>query len=44
MHIHLSALDALVFTGYLLVVGFILRYLSTRYSQSSFGKALAFIY
>jgi hypothetical protein len=44
MHIHLSALDALIFTLYLLIVGFLLRTIAGRNSDNALGKALAFIY
>jgi hypothetical protein len=44
MHVHASALDALIIAAYLLVIGFLLRMIAARYKDSPFGQALAFIY
>jgi hypothetical protein len=44
MHVHAGVLDATIFAAYLLIVGFILRWIETRYPDSFLGKALAFIY
>jgi len=44
MHVHAGVLDAIIFAAYLLVIGFILRWVETRYPDSAVGKALAFIY
>lgn len=43
-HIHASALDALVVFAYLVIFGFIWRFLSARWSERPVGKAMAFIY
>ena len=44
MHVHIGAVNALIFLAYLLIVGFLLRAAETRWPDSPLGKALAFIY
>lgn len=43
MHVHVSALDALVVGAYLVIWLYVLRLIAIRYSDSSLGKALSFI-
>lgn len=43
MHIHVSALEALVFTAYLVIIMFLLRSLAVMNSDNTLGKALNFI-
>lgn len=42
-HIHVSGLDFLITMAYVVVGMFLLRLLSIKYSQTSFGKALAVV-
>lgn len=42
-HIHASAISFVVFTLYLLIALFFLKFVSTRLSDTAFGKALAYI-
>lgn len=42
-HLHVSALDFLVFAAYSIVFGFLWRYLATRWAENPAGKAMAFI-
>lgn len=44
MHVHAGVLDAIIFAMYLLIVGFVLRWVETRYSDTPVGKALSVIY
>ncbi len=44
MHVHVGALNALIFLAYLLIVGFSVRVISARFPDSPLGQALAFIY
>lgn len=44
MHVHAGVLDAVIFAMYLLIVGFILRFIETRYPDTAIGKALSVIY
>ncbi len=44
MHVHVSALHALVFLAYLLILGFLLRTAAAAWSDKPIGKALAFVY
>lgn len=44
MHVHASALDALIIAAYIILIGFLFRWLSARYPDSALGKALAFVY
>lgn len=43
-HVHVGAVEALVFLAYLLILGFIIRSIQIRYSDTALGQALAFIY
>lgn len=42
-HLHVGFADFVIFTLYLLIAMFFLKYVSTRMSETSFGKALAYI-
>lgn len=44
MHVHTSALDALLDGAMFLIWAFLFRMISTKYRETSFGKALAFIH
>lgn len=44
MHVHAGVLEAMIFAAYLLIVGFILRWIEARYPDSAIGKALSVIY
>lgn len=43
-HVHVSLVTGITIACYLLIIGFFLRALAARYSETSFGKALASIY
>lgn len=43
MHVHASALDALVVIAYVVIAWFIMRSLATRYPDSPFAQAVIFI-
>lgn len=43
-HVHASTLSALVVFADVIVLGFLWRWLAMRLSESSIGKAMAFIY
>lgn len=43
MHIHVSALDALIVWAYMLIGLFLMRLVSIRFPDSSLGKAFAVI-
>lgn len=43
MHIHVSALDALIVWAYMIIGLFLMRLATVRFSDSSLGKALSFI-
>jgi len=43
MHVHASALDALIITAYLLIALFVLRWIAAKTSERPIGKALAAI-
>lgn len=42
-HIHVSALDFLVFCAYSIIFGFLWRMAAVKWSDKSVGKAMAFI-
>lgn len=42
-HVHVSAISFVVVALYMIIALFFFRYISTRYSDSTVGKALAFI-
>lgn len=44
MHVHVSALDALITFGYIILFGFFWRLLSARLSDHPIGKAMATLY
>ena len=44
MHVHLSALDAFIQLLYLLILGFMIRFVTVKNKDNQLGKALAFIY
>lgn len=44
MHVHVGALQAVVFLAYLLIIGFLLRTAAAVWKDRPIGKALAFIY
>jgi len=44
MDFHVSTIGFFIFTAYLLIAGFFLRWLSARYSDTTWGKALGYIY
>lgn len=43
MHVHVSALDALVNAAYLVITLFLLRLIAIKFSDSPLGQALSFI-
>lgn len=43
-HLHISALNFLVFALYLIVFGITWRTLSSRYSDTTIGKAMSVIF
>jgi len=43
MHVHVSALEFLVTVAYMIIGGFFLSVIATRYPDSQVSKALAFI-
>lgn len=43
MHVHASAIDFAIFTAWLLLAMFTLRWLAARYADTTFGKALGSI-
>jgi hypothetical protein len=43
-HVHIGAVEVLSFAMMLIIVGFFMRTVETRYSETPLGKALAFIY
>lgn len=43
MHLHASALDAVVFAAYLLIIMAALRTLAAKIPDSAFGQGLAYI-
>lgn len=43
-HVHVGALELLIFALMYLVLGFALRQIQTRYPDSPFGKAVAYIH
>jgi len=44
LHVHVSALGALIFTAYLLIIGFLLRSAAIVLADKPLGKAISFIY
>ena len=44
IHVHVGAINALIFLAYLIVIGTILRLIATRYPDNPIGKAIQFIY
>lgn len=43
-HVHVGAINALVFLAYYLIIATILRMIMIKWPDSSVGKALAFIH
>lgn len=43
-HIHIGALEFLIFLTYLVIAGFILRITEICFAHTKFGRALAFLY
>lgn len=43
-HVHVGALEFVIFVLMFLLAGFLLRVLQTRYPDTPAGKALGFIY
>jgi hypothetical protein len=43
-HLHIGAVEFIVFLLYLLVAGALLRIVEIKCANTSFGKALSFIY
>lgn len=43
-HIHLGVVDFVIFALFYLILGFLLRQAQTRWPDSPFGKALAYIH
>lgn len=43
-HLHISALNFLVVALYIIVFGIVWRTISTRYSDTTIGKAMSVIY
>lgn len=44
IHVHVGAINALVFLAYLIIIGTLLRLIATRYPDNPIGKAIQFIY
>ena len=44
MHVHISLLEFLQTAAFIIVFGFFWRTLAARYSDTSVGKAMAFIF
>ena len=44
MHLHASALDFLVIAAYLIIFGFLWRYVSARYADKPLGQAMSTIF
>lgn len=44
MHVHVSVLDGIIVGAYLVIWLYLLRLVATKFSDTSFGKALAFIH
>lgn len=42
-HLHASALDFTITVAYMIVALFVLKLLAVRFSETSFGRGLAFI-
>lgn len=43
-HLHISALNFLIVALYIIIFGIAWRTISTRYSETSLGKAMSVIY
>lgn len=43
-HVHVGALEFLIFALMYVILGFLLRQIQTRYPDSPFGKAVAYIH
>lgn len=43
-HVHIGAMEVFEFALILIIVGFVFRTISTKYSDSAIGQALAYIY
>jgi hypothetical protein len=43
-HLHIGAVEFLVFLLYLIIAGALIRIVEIKCANSSFGKALSFIY
>lgn len=44
MHVHVSALAALIVFAYVLIIGFIWRWLAAQYSEYPIGKAMSTLF
>ena len=44
MHIHLGALDFLIFCAYFIVFSFIWQTIAVRYAHTPIGRAMAYIH
>lgn len=44
MHVHVSPIEFLTTVCFVVIFGFMWRSLSARWSDNSFGKAMAYIY
>lgn len=44
MHVHVSALDALVTFAYVLILGFLWRMLAAYWADNAVGKAMSNLY
>lgn len=44
MHVHTSAIDAVVFGALFLIMGFLTRVVAGKYADRPLGQALAFIH
>ena len=42
-HVHVSAISFVITALYILIAMFFFKYISTRFSDTTFGKALAYI-
>lgn len=44
MHLHVGLIDALKVFSSVIIIGFFWRLLASTYADTSFGKAMAFVY
>lgn len=44
LHVHVSALNALIVLAYLIILGFIIRTIQAKYPDNELVKATAFIW